>query len=430
MSPLTWACDMETVAMTSPAVVVSRSGLRQIRQGLISRSTVVLGAIMISFGAACKDSNVPYFTAPTSVPTTPDGIQNAIAGLFGFSRNDVGGYVTTMSGFSCDIVAMAAGNPQILSQENGVTPIPGGVRRDLGQRISRRWRSARHRSGAPAIRLRRTHQPELAAITGVVQTMEAVNLMLVGRNPRHAGDPHPREWGNSRTCVLQQRRVGVYRRPLGIGEPEPEYGRQHRDPGQTSSGFRRGQRIGRAEYCYRDRSHCSIARWPERRDWNWRTRWPATARRPTPTPTSAGSPDVPALTRADSAIAASALYSPGTPALPKPGPFADPLGVYWDFSPQSGDQVNPINQFITWYTVLNTFVADVDTVNDMRWKGKFGPNPYTLELPAYSLFVSGDLFVFYPGGKRADSKSCATKASCLSGRRFNWAWATWQKQSR
>jgi hypothetical protein len=46
--------------------------------------------------------------------------------------------------------------------------------------------------------------------------------------------------------------------------------------------------------------------------------------------------------------------------------------------------------------VLNTFVADVDTINDMRWKGKFGPNPYTLQLPAYSSYVSGDLFVFYP----------------------------------
>jgi hypothetical protein len=116
-----------------------------------------------------------------------------------------------------------------------------------------------------------------------------------------------------------------------------------------------------------------------------------------PTASTSGSPDVGALTRADSAATASALYNPATLAPPAPGGFSDnSSGVYWDFGAQSGDLVNPINQQIGIWVTLKTFVADVDTANDLRWKAKFDSNPNALQLPQYDSIATHKLYDYYP----------------------------------
>jgi hypothetical protein len=81
-----------------------------------------------------------------------------------------------------------------------------------------------------------------------------------------------------------------------------------------------------------------------------------------PTPTSAGSPDAAALTRADSALHASALYNPGALAAPKPGDFTEALAVYQNFSGASGDIANPWDgPYLTTAYVLVEALADIES---------------------------------------------------------------------
>jgi hypothetical protein len=94
---------------------------------------------------------------------------------------------------------------------------------------------------------------------------------------------------------------------------------------------------------------------------------------------------VSALTRADSALLASALYNPAAITPPASGSFAlDPFGVYHTYSAQSGDQTSPLNQWYTELAPMYDMTNDVDTVNDLRWKNKFAPNPVALQLPEYN----------------------------------------------
>jgi hypothetical protein len=86
------------------------------------------------------------------------------------------------------------------------------------------------------------------------------------------------------------------------------------------------------------------------------------------TPSGPGAPDVAALTRADSAIKASALYNPGALAPPAPGDFTDPLAVYLDFSGASGDFANSINGILTTVYVMKEAEADIDVADQRRAK--------------------------------------------------------------
>jgi hypothetical protein len=80
-----------------------------------------------------------------------------------------------------------------------------------------------------------------------------------------------------------------------------------------------------------------------------------------PTPTSAGSPDGAALTRADSAMHASALYDPASLAAPVAGDFSEKLAVYQNFSGQSGDIANPYQgPYQTTAYVLVETLADIE----------------------------------------------------------------------
>jgi hypothetical protein len=79
-----------------------------------------------------------------------------------------------------------------------------------------------------------------------------------------------------------------------------------------------------------------------------------------PTPGSAGSPDATALTRADSALHASALYDPTALAPPGTGDFTEALAVYYTFSGKSGDIPNPMQALQPTYYVLKEAVADID----------------------------------------------------------------------
>ncbi len=117
----------------------------------------------------------------------------------------------------------------------------------------------------------------------------------------------------------------------------------------------------------------------------------------TPTPGSAGTPNVTALTRADSAATASALYNPGALAPNPIGQWTyDNYSVLHDFSAQSGDQTNPINGVVGTQAVLDDVPSDQDTVNDLRWKAKFLLNPNPVQEQAYSFVASKYIYGMYP----------------------------------
>src|SRR5262249_55602461 len=79
-----------------------------------------------------------------------------------------------------------------------------------------------------------------------------------------------------------------------------------------------------------------------------------------PTPSSAGLPNAAALNRADSALHASALYSPTTLAPPVAGGFNDALAVVHDLSGASGDLPNPVQAQLPTYYILKEAIADID----------------------------------------------------------------------
>ncbi len=94
--------------------------------------------------------------------------------------------------------------------------------------------------------------------------------------------------------------------------------------------------------------------------------------------TSPGTPNGPSLATALARLNASAMWDPtGASLAPNtPGSFsADSRDVLWDFSAQSGDQVNAIQGSIGTIAQLKDMVADVDTIHDLRWKAKFIVNP-------------------------------------------------------
>ena len=98
---------------------------------------------------------------------------------------------------------------------------------------------------------------------------------------------------------------------------------------------------------------------------------------------------------------ASALTSiPLTP--PAPGGFTEnSAGVFWDYSSQSGDLVNPINaQAGIWQTLIG-FTKDVDTVADARFLAKFVPQSHQLQIPADLPIADTSWFYAYYAGTSA-----------------------------
>ena len=68
---------------------MTRAHVKLHRAALSRRlSVLTLASAVVAF-VACKDSNVPFLTAPTSVAASPAGIQNALGGLFAGSRIDM-----------------------------------------------------------------------------------------------------------------------------------------------------------------------------------------------------------------------------------------------------------------------------------------------------------------------------------------------------
>jgi len=390
-----------TAAHTHTAsVAAARRAADRVRQRLVERSTTLrtttlLAAALMVGSAACTDSNIPFYTEPTGVANTPTGIQNAVAGLFAASRLDVGTYLLWMAPFGRDEANIQAENPEGVVEETGLSPIPAGDQGVWDNEYRAADAAVAVIAALPNVSPAYTAQ-QVAAIAGVAQTLEALDFMYVAETRDTLGIPiHSTTTATSGPVYCAQdvwRQIVALldtangnlntagaiplplRMPSGFASVSTSAG-----PSTAAGSFASFNRAlaGKAnlELAY------AIAR-----------NTPATH----PTPTTPGAPDATALARADSAITASALFSvPLTP--PAPGAFVENSGgVYWDWSSQSGDLVNPINSAIGLWRTLAYLTADVDTVNDLRFLGKFAPNPAALLIPGDAFLSTNWLYASYP----------------------------------
>jgi hypothetical protein len=377
------------------AVAGAQSASHGTGHGRWTRAAMALGALVLATSVACKDSNVPFYTAPTSISNTPSGIQNAVTGLIAASRQDIGNDVINLSMFARDIANIQEDNPENAIDGLGLAAIPPS-----GDQV---WDNMYVSVGAAISIIQAVPTvvpaytaPQAAAVIGIAQTIEALDLMILAESRDTLGIPvHAASGGGigpvyCNKDVWQQivaeldsannqlQTAGSI--PLPVKLP-PGFGAVSATAGpSTAAGsfasFNRALAAKAGlEYAY------AIAR---------------NAAGTSPTQFAAGAPDVNALTRADSAATASALYTPASlPPEPVGGWTDAPNGVFWDWSAQAGDVVNPLNNQQGISVTLKTLVADVDTVNDLRWKSKFGPNQFPLQLNQYDSITVRALYNMY-----------------------------------
>jgi hypothetical protein len=364
-----------------PTVRRGRSGAVAITGG---RAAALLGAAALITATACSDSVVPFFDAPTSVPTSTTGIQNAITGLFASTRIDVSVYITYAGSFGRDIFEFQGASPGTFGGVAGLNPLssagPTGVWDNEYLQIKQVNNIIASVAKVPAY-----SSQQAAAIVGVAQTIKALNFMMLAETRDTLGIPLYAVVSNPIDPPYCNKDVWQYivalldsglanlntagtiplpvLLPLGFASVA-----QAAAPSTAPGAFAAFNRAlaGKAglQYAY------AIAR---------------NAAGTHPTPSSAGNPDATALTRADSALNASALYDPSAIAPPVAGNFPlDPHGVYHTFSGQSGDRQNDFVASFFLYNALFDLQFDVDTLHDVRWQNKFIVDPQPVELSQYA----------------------------------------------
>ncbi|HZS61612.1 MAG TPA: hypothetical protein VFA43_20220 [Gemmatimonadaceae bacterium] len=359
------------------------------------RRLAIIGIIMT---IGCDTPTVPNFASPNPDVSTRAGLQTLVTGLFSGTRNDLVWIIGEEASFARDAGNFTNTDPRFITEFLGDgTPIGNSDFGTFGWNNQFQMVKTADSilTALPGVKSPTAYSTnDQAGITGVVLTLKALNYMYLaeqrdtsgvpigGDKLNDLGSPAPilcnKDVWKAIVAILDSGNAALSvapSNPLAINLPGG-FSFVSATAGSFSA-FNRAL-AGKAglELAY------AIAR----------------SGAGAPTPTSAGSPDQAALQRADSAIAASALYQPSQLAAPVPGPFADPIAVYHTFSATSGDLVNPINGVIGTLRMLNEFVDAVDTAADLRWKAKFGVNPITQAQQAgYSGVSSGFIFEFYPG---------------------------------
>jgi hypothetical protein len=350
--------------------------------------------------AACSVPDVPYFTAPTSVPTSPAGVQNALTGLFGGTEADAG-FIATYAGFGRDAGEFTNADARGIQYPLGVTPYPnafGGVWVAEYQNVLQAQEmlaAIPHVSPAYSA-------AQAASLSGIIRTVEALNYMMVAEAhdtlgiailpASHTGVAAPPAVCNKDAWAYIVALLDSANDSLVIAGSAPPPVQIPTGYGGVSTSSGPGTQLG--SFASFNRALAAKANLEQAY---------AIARTPTsgsaaPTPTTRGSPDVPSLNTALADLAASAMYNPGALA-PTPAPqfVAGPYTVVEDFSSQSGAPTNPYFSSSSLVAMLNDFVADVDTAHDLRWKAKITVNPFPVQLPVYNVVASKYTYNMYPG---------------------------------
>jgi starch-binding outer membrane protein, SusD/RagB family len=364
-----------------------------------SRRAVLLASMVVIAGAAaCKDNTVPYLSGPTSVSNTPVGVQQAITGLFFAARIDVGNYVIISSSFSRDEANFTNTEPRWILEGLSIEPIPFNDAFISEYMFDQEFNNAKF---ANSILASLPHivpayaTAQVDAITGVVQTMKALQFMMIAETRDTLGisvysitasSPQPvycnKDVWQYIVALLDSGNAALNAAgsiPLPVTLPNGFSSVSgFTSPSNALGSFASFNRAlaGKAglELAY------AIAR----------------GGAGAPTPTTPGAPDATALTRADSAIKSSALFNVGAITTPTPGGFniSDPYTVYHSFSTQSSDLTNPI-QGTNTLALMWDFVTDVDTINDARWKAKFSLNNQSVQQASFNAVASPYIYSYY-----------------------------------
>jgi starch-binding outer membrane protein, SusD/RagB family len=361
------------------------------------KARILIGVVLVGAAAACADSSVPYFDAPTGIPNSSTGIQNAVTGVFSGMRTDSYLYAYLSTGYARDLFYFVTSAPPVLTIPAGLVPLAPG---DFT--FNDTWDDEYLQiASANAVLTSLTtvsgySSQQTAAIQGVVQTAKALEFMFLAETRDTLGIPLYSMDGNPSSPPYCNKDVWQYivslldsgfadlntagniplpvNLPLGFAAVSSQAA-----PSTVLGSFASLNRAlaGKAglEYAY------AYAR---------------NTQGTSPTPASPGSPYVPALQRADSALLASALYNPSVIAPPVAGPFtADPYIVYYNFSGASGDKQNGV--FTAYYNYNTTwdFQSAVDTLHDLRWINKFAADPNAVQVAAYAGVSSAKNYVPY-----------------------------------
>jgi hypothetical protein len=380
--------------------LLARHSLRRpaVRRRAATAATIALVAL-----PGCKNALIPDYATPHPDLTTQFGFQTFVNGLFFGSRSDIGPYITALGSFARDAGNFENADVQAITEWLGDgNPIPTA---DLqfGDVVWENEYQMDKTADSILAALSGVKSPApysvgaRAQISGVVNTMRALMYMYLAETRDTLGIPlggiglpptatapiycNAHVWAyivalldsaNTRLNVDVADALPI-QLPSGFSAVSAWAG-----PSTRAGAFAAFNRAlaGKAniELAY------AIARGA-----------PGSA----PTPTTPGSPDPAALARADSAIAASALYQPASIAPPAVGDFSDQNAVYHVFSGASGDLRNPINGELNTLRILNEFVVAVDTAHDARWKNKFIVNPAPAQQPAYAGVSAPFIVDFY-----------------------------------
>ncbi len=351
---------------------------------------------LLAAASACKDTAVPFFDAPTSIPNSQIGVQNAVTGLFSATRVDASWYIYYAGSFSRDIFWFLGASANVLTDVGGLKPITNsGIQAILVW--DNEYAQAKQANNIIGIVGKvPTYTPaQASAIVGMVQTIKALNFMMVAETRDTLGIPLYSIGSNPTDPPYCNKDVWRYivalldsgLTNLNAAGPTPLPVRV--PPGFASVGQTAAPSTAPGSFAAFNRALAGKA--------NLELAYAIARSTPAahPDPIHPGAPDPTALQRADSALLASALYNPGAITPPVAGNFPlDQFGVYHTFSGQSGDLQNPIVAFYFLYDALYDLAFDVDTLNDLRWKNKFVRDPHNVQLSQYA--GTSDPYNFLP----------------------------------
>ena len=211
-----------------------------------------------------------------------DRVQNAVTGLFGASRSDQADYLWFTTGFARDLFVFLGASPNTLTDVAGLVP---GANANTTLICCRVWNDEYENAKQANLIIASlshvsTYTPGPgAAITGIVQTMKALNFMYLAETrdtlgiPLYAIDQNPTDppycnkdvWAYIVALLdsgfSQLNTAGSVALPINL-------------PAGFGSVCRPRLRAQR-----RDRSPHSTVRLPERQVWSWRTPLHAARRR-------------------------------------------------------------------------------------------------------------------------------------------------------
>ena len=122
---------------------------------------------------------MPFFAAPTSIPGTQAGVKQAVTGSVLLDAKRSVHVALELSSYAREVANFTNTEPRFIEYDAGIIPIPVGAWIETWATSTRTF-ARRKRSLRPfRIRRRHTRTTQPAGLTGVVQTMEALNYLIL-----------------------------------------------------------------------------------------------------------------------------------------------------------------------------------------------------------------------------------------------------------